>query len=50
MSAAAECVIIYGGEPTHSVSIMEFARGFVAHETQYFAEGLTCFGSGTVHF
>jgi hypothetical protein len=32
-----ECVITYDGEPTHSVSIMEFARGFVAHETQYFA-------------
>ena len=26
-----ECVITYDGEPTHSVSIMEFARGFVAH-------------------
>ena len=33
-----ECVITYDGEPTHSVSIMEFARGFVAHETQYFAD------------
>jgi hypothetical protein len=33
-----ECVITYDGEPTHSVSIMEFARGFVARETQYFAD------------
>jgi hypothetical protein len=33
-----ECVITYDGEPTHSVSIMEFARGFVEHETQYFAD------------
>jgi hypothetical protein len=33
-----ECVITYDGKPTYSVSIMEFARGFVAHETQYFAD------------
>jgi SnoaL-like domain len=33
-----ECVITYDGEPTHSISIMEFADGFVAHETQYFAD------------
>ncbi|HEY1487413.1 MAG TPA: nuclear transport factor 2 family protein [Micromonosporaceae bacterium] len=33
-----ECVITYDGAPTHSVSIMEFADGFVAHETQYFAD------------
>jgi hypothetical protein len=33
-----ECVITYDGEPTHSVSIMEFADGLVAHETQYFAD------------
>jgi hypothetical protein len=33
-----ECVISYDGEPTHSVSIMEFADGLVAHETQYFAD------------
>ena len=32
-----ECVITYDGAPTHSVSIMEFACGVVAHETQYFA-------------
>ena len=33
-----ECVITYDGVPTHSVSIMEFSGGFVAHETQYFAD------------
>jgi hypothetical protein len=33
-----ECVITYDGVPTHSVSIMEFAGGLVAHEVQYFAE------------
>jgi hypothetical protein len=33
-----ECVITYDGKPTYSVSIMEFANGFVAHETQYFAD------------
>jgi SnoaL-like domain len=33
-----ECVITYDGKPTHSISIMEFADGFVAHETQYFAD------------
>jgi hypothetical protein len=33
-----ECVITYDGAPTYSVSIMEFADGFVAHETQYFAD------------
>jgi hypothetical protein len=33
-----ECLITYDGEPTHSVSIMEFAGGFVARETQYFAD------------
>ena len=33
-----ECVITYDGKPTDSVSIMEFANGFVAHETQYFAD------------
>jgi hypothetical protein len=33
-----ECVITYDGKPTDSVSIMEFADGFVAHETQYFAD------------
>ncbi len=33
-----ECVITYDGAPSHSVSIMEFAGGFVVHETQYFAD------------
>lgn len=33
-----ECIITYDGVPTHSVSIMEFADGKVAHETQYFAD------------
>ena len=33
-----ECVITYDGVPSHSVSIMEFADGLVAQETQYFAD------------
>jgi hypothetical protein len=33
-----ECVISYDGAPTHSVSIMEFSGGLLAHETQYFAD------------
>ena len=33
-----ECVISYDGVPTDSVSIMEFSRGSVTHETQYFAD------------
>jgi hypothetical protein len=33
-----ECIITYDGAPTHSVSVMEFADGLVAHETQYFAD------------
>jgi hypothetical protein len=33
-----ECVITYDGVPSHSVSVMEFADGLVAHETQYFAD------------
>ena len=32
-----ECMITYDGVPTYTVSIMEFARGLVVHETQYFA-------------
>ena len=32
-----ECIITYDGVPTYSISIMEFARGLVVHETQYFA-------------
>ena len=33
-----ECVIAYDGKPVHSVSVMEFSDGLVAHETQYFAD------------
>lgn len=33
-----ECIITYDGVPTYSVSIMQFARERVVHETQYFAE------------
>src|SRR5580692_13121596 len=33
-----EVIITYDGAPTHSVSIMEFSSGLVAHETQYFAD------------
>jgi hypothetical protein len=33
-----EVVISYDGVPSYSVSIMEFADGEVAHETQYFAD------------
>jgi hypothetical protein len=33
-----ECVITYDGAPSYSVSIMEFADGSVAHETQYFGD------------
>jgi ketosteroid isomerase-like protein len=33
-----ECVITYDGVPSHSLSVMEFVHGFVAHETQYFAD------------
>ena len=33
-----ECVVTYDGVPTYSVSIMEFADGYVVHETQYFPE------------
>ncbi len=33
-----ECVITYDGVPTYSVSVMELTGGFVAHETQYFAD------------
>ena len=32
-----ECVIAYDGVPSYSESIMEFANGYVVHETQYFA-------------
>lgn len=33
-----QCVITYDGVPSYSVSIMEFAGGFVTHETQCFAD------------
>lgn len=33
-----ECVITYDGVPTYSISVMQFADGLVAHETQYFAD------------
>ena len=33
-----ECIISYDGAPSHSVSIMEFSGGLVAHEAQYFAD------------
>jgi hypothetical protein len=36
-----ECIITYDGVPTYSVSVMEFAAGAVAHETQYFADPFT---------
>jgi hypothetical protein len=32
-----EYIITYQGQPTHTVSIMEFRNGKVMHETQYFA-------------
>jgi hypothetical protein len=33
-----ECVITYDGQPTISVSIMEFGDDLVVHEAQYFAD------------
>ena len=33
-----ECIITYDGAPTYSVSVMQVSDGFVAHETQYFAD------------
>jgi hypothetical protein len=35
-----EYIITYHGEPGYSVSIMEFANGWVVHETQYFRKHL----------
>jgi hypothetical protein len=32
-----EYIITYQGEPTYTVSIMEFSNGKVVHETQYFS-------------
>ena len=33
-----ELILYYDGKPFHTVSIMEFRDGKVAHETQYFGE------------
>lgn len=33
-----EFTLSYDGKPSYTVSIMEFAGGLVAHETQYFAD------------
>ena len=33
-----EFVLTYDGQPSYSVSIMEFSGAIVAHETQYFAD------------
>ena len=33
-----EFILAYDGRPSYTVSIMEFADGKVAHETQYFAD------------
>jgi hypothetical protein len=33
-----ECLITYDAVPSYSVSIMEFANGYVVHETQYFGD------------
>lgn len=33
-----ELVLTYDGRPSYVVSIMEFADGLVAHETQYFSD------------
>jgi len=33
-----EYVITYQGKPAYTVSIMEFSKGKVVHETQYFAD------------
>jgi hypothetical protein len=33
-----ECVITYDGDPSYSVSLMEFAGDEVTHETQYFGD------------
>jgi hypothetical protein len=33
-----EFTLSYDGRPSYAVSIMEFADGLVAHETQYFAD------------
>ncbi len=33
-----EFILTYDGQPSYSVSVMEFLDGKVAHETQYFAD------------
>ncbi len=33
-----EVIITYDGQPTYSVSVMEFAGDVVTHESQYFAD------------
>ena len=33
-----EFIIAYDGQPSYSVSVMEFLDGKVAHETQYFGD------------
>ena len=33
-----EFILTYDGQPSYSVSVMEFLDGRVAHETQYFAD------------
>jgi len=33
-----EFVLTYDGQPSYSLSIMEFLEGKVAHETQYFSD------------
>ena len=33
-----EFILTYDGQPSYTVSIMEFRDGKVAHETQYFAD------------
>ncbi len=33
-----EFILTYDGQPSYTVSIMEFLDGKVAHETQYFAD------------
>jgi hypothetical protein len=33
-----EYILAYDGQPSYTVSIMEFRDGKVAHETQYFAD------------
>ncbi len=34
-----EYILTYDGQPSYTVSLMQFVDGQVAHETQYFADG-----------